>query len=493
VRALPQGGADEAFDFDALDALDDSLAAAPALGSRAVPPHGSAQPLAAPAGFVSMMSQSKRLRIALLVNGSRGDVQPMVVLGRALQQRKYEVLLLVNANHEEFCQANCVRSMAVFADMHWVIENIGGMGTNFIDGTRKGKAAAEQWFRDNPSSCMSAQDALEDFQPDLIICQATTSGPSLHHEMHFGVPAIPVYLHRTCFEYFQEQLEIQPDRPRFYAASKVVDSEALPDCKEFHQTGDFLYEERVNPMDFAKGGSLAHVKEFLAAGEPPIYIGWGSMIAHGLPQEDMLRLALKAVRSAGKRAVILGGWARLDVLGQKLAEGKGGSSEEDQQLAEFARTKICFAPAIPHAWLLPQCCAAVHHGGIGTMQAVLRAGLPSVITPIFADQFDNSRCLEALGAGVGLQDPLPKISWQQLALAISRCLSNKAMRAEARKASFKLQGESGVHLAARIVDDFMKKEVATGKWKASFTQIRGKPMGRQVSKGSSTSDTREAM
>ena len=41
---------------------------------------------------------------------------------------------------------------------------------------------------------------------------------------------------------------------------------------------------------------------------------------------------------------------------------------------------------IPHSWLFPRMAAVVHHGGVGTTAAGLAAGVPSIITPFFADQ-----------------------------------------------------------------------------------------------------------
>jgi hypothetical protein len=44
----------------------------------------------------------------------------------------------------------------------------------------------------------------------------------------------------------------------------------------------------------------------------------------------------------------------------------------------------------PHDWLLPMCCAVVHHGGAGTTAAGLRYGLPTFVCPFFADQVSYS-------------------------------------------------------------------------------------------------------
>merc|ERR1719174_969785 len=49
--------------------------------------------------------------------------------------------------------------------------------------------------------------------------------------------------------------------------------------------------------------------DFLAKGDAPVYLGWGSMIA--VSPEHMARLAVGALAVTQKRGIILGGWAKL--------------------------------------------------------------------------------------------------------------------------------------------------------------------------------------
>jgi MGT family glycosyltransferase len=53
---------------------------------------------------------------------------------------------------------------------------------------------------------------------------------------------------------------------------------------------------------------------------------------------------------------------------------------------------------LPLAPLLPRCDLVICHGGTGTTLAALVAGLPLVLTPQGADQFDNARACERAGA-----------------------------------------------------------------------------------------------
>ena len=134
---------------------------------------------------------------------------------------------------------------------------------------------------------------------------------------------------------------------------------ARPDDWEPHQqvTG-YLFdddEEWTPPQDLV---------DFLAAGEPPVYIGFGSMADH--KPAETTRMLIDAVKRAGKRAVILSGWAKLGLP----------VLPENVHLIKFAS----------HSWLFPQMAAVVHHGGAGTTAAGFRAGVPTIIVPHNADQ-----------------------------------------------------------------------------------------------------------
>ena len=102
---------------------------------------------------------------------------------------------------------------------------------------------------------------------------------------------------------------------------------------------------------------------------------------------------------AGVRAVVLGGWAALSL--DSLPVGP---------LREYAAANVLFyAGSLAHEWLFPRCAAAVHHGGAGTVAAVLRCGIPNIVTPVFIDQFYWARRVQALRVGVGFSEPLRSI------------------------------------------------------------------------------------
>ena len=61
-------------------------------------------------------------------------------------------------------------------------------------------------------------------------------------------------------------------------------------------------------------------------------------------------------------------------------------------------------PYVSFGRLLPHCSAIVHHGGIGTTSQALAAGIPQLIRPMAFDQFDNANRIEKLGCGRWLRN-----------------------------------------------------------------------------------------
>lgn len=102
--------------------------------------------------------------------------------------------------------------------------------------------------------------------------------------------------------------------------------------------------------------------QFLAAGPPPVYIGFGSIVLED--PKRIINVILDAVRTAGVRAIISKGWSDL-----------GGSESQS----------IYWIGDCPHEWLFQHVAAVVHHGGAGTTAGGLRNGKPTTIVPFFGE------------------------------------------------------------------------------------------------------------
>ncbi|MER5885347.1 glycosyltransferase [Streptomyces sp. NPDC001941] len=150
------------------------------------------------------------------------------------------------------------------------------------------------------------------------------------------------------------------------------------------------------------------LEAFLAAGEPPVYVGFGSMAAHA--PEGIARAALDACRAVGRRVVLAQGWA-----GLAPADGAEDcfSVGEVNQQALFRRVA-----------------AVVHHGGAGTTTTAARAGAPQVVVPRIADQPYWAERVTALGIGTAHREPLPTAASLTAALGAVLDAGTRARAAE---------------------------------------------------------------
>ncbi|MDT5145633.1 MAG: hypothetical protein QOC58_278, partial [Mycobacterium sp.] len=121
------------------------------------------------------------------------------------------------------------------------------------------------------------------------------------------------------------------------------------------------------------------VTSWIAAGQPPIYFGFGSMPVGSLAD----RVAMIGAASAllGERALICSGPAEVG------------------DIPAFDHVKV--VRAVNHAAVFPSCRAVVHHGGAGTTAAGLRAGVPTLILWVTSDQPIWAAQIKQLGVGRG--------------------------------------------------------------------------------------------
>ena len=166
---------------------------------------------------------------------------------------------------------------------------------------------------------------------------------------------------------------------------------------------------------------------FLAAGPPPVYVGFGSMA--GTDPEAATRLVLEAL--GGRRAVLATGWG-----------GLSAATPLPDRVYPLAEA--------PHDWLLPRMALAVHHGGAGTTHAVTRAGIPSVVLPFLGDQPFWGERLFALGAA-----PPPILRRRLTAPALAQAIAAAeapAMAATAAELGVRLRAEGGVAQAVSLIE-----------------------------------------
>ncbi|MEV7190046.1 glycosyltransferase [Kitasatospora sp. NPDC093102] len=173
--------------------------------------------------------------------------------------------------------------------------------------------------------------------------------------------------------------------------------------------------------------------DFLAGGETPIVVGFGSMVRPDT--ENVGRIVQTAVRDTSNRAVIVTGWG-----GIKITE-----PSED----------ILVVDEVPYDWLFPRVRAAVHAGGIGTHNAALVAGIPQVAVPFHFEQLMWSEHLHALGVA-----PRPimqrELTAENLTEAIRQATSDSGIARSAARFAELMRPEDGCAEAVRLLEDIQQ-------------------------------------
>jgi UDP:flavonoid glycosyltransferase YjiC (YdhE family) len=112
---------------------------------------------------------------------------------------------------------------------------------------------------------------------------------------------------------------------------------------------------------------------------------------------------------------------------------------------------IYMLDAVPHDWLFPRVAAVVHHGGVGTTAAGLRAGVPSILVPFFGDQPFWAGRVRALGGGPAAI-PRRELSAARLAQAIQEAVADEPLRRRAAEIGALIRTEDGVGRAVTIIE-----------------------------------------
>jgi rhamnosyltransferase subunit B len=195
------------------------------------------------------------------------------------------------------------------------------------------------------------------------------------------------------------------------------------------------------PFLDASAGEVAvspRLQEFLAAGPPPIVFTMGSQAA-----ADTSGFFWKSIHAAallGHRSVLLGKNTPAILASAKL-----------HPLVAVA--DIVAFDYVPYSAVFPHAAAVVHHGGIGTIAATLRAGRPMLLVPLLHDHPHNSTRIAKLGCARVISGH--KYTPAAAAGEIARLLGDQRFALAALAVRQKIAKEDGVGSACDALEEYM--------------------------------------
>jgi sterol 3beta-glucosyltransferase len=415
------------------------------------------------------------MRIALLTHGTRGDVQPYVALAARLQDAGFEVRLAVPPNLTDFVSRCGIPTATISGDSQAILDS--DQGKRWLSSGNVGaflKELGEIMHSQGQDLDRDCQIACEG--ADAIIANPLTEDRALIMAEALGVPFMLGYqfpfcrtgafanpfvttsplpmqlLNRATYALFDQiwwksqrtvlnQMRAQLGLSREHRSTKRrIYDRGAPFIHGFSEhvlprPADWGHEHAVTgywelpPALRERLGEAeppAELVDWLDAGPAPIFMGFGSM-----PVEDpaaMLATTIELARRLQVRIIVGAGWSKL---------------------AEAARhDEIFVIRAVNHEWLFPRCRAVVHHGGAGTTAAGLRAGVPTLICSVFADQPFWGRRMTELG--VGAHVPYRRMSLDALERALRQLLQPEVAQRAAGLGE-RLQQERGVDNAVQAI------------------------------------------
>lgn len=364
------------------------------------------------------------MRIFLQVLGTRGDVEIFLILGRELRRRGHRVILGSSPFYE---------SMVTSADLEWIALGSGSRDelvdvmralSPIEDQRRRVQYYVDHWLKPQlaearaavGSSLAAADYAINNLKMVWRKGSEIMPGATVSYDPPASAARVAHYAPQRIEHggalldlVAMNQALVDPDNawPAAYQFTGFWFSKAAQDWRPDDELVDFVERETA-----------------------PVVLTMGSMVM--LDSATLVDKFRAALRECGRRGVIIGGWSDLGV--------EAGEAEDIMQVED-----------VPYAWLFPRSAAVIHHGGCGTVAAVMGAGRPSILLPRISSQEHFAELLNRQNLTAGVFDA-DRLSVDDLVAAIDRAVSDANIIDSAQRWSRVLARDGGVSAAADIIE-----------------------------------------
>jgi UDP:flavonoid glycosyltransferase YjiC (YdhE family) len=415
------------------------------------------------------------MKVLLAPMGSRGDVQPQLVLGQELAQRGHAVTIAAPPDFRELAAQYGIRFVPIGEPIFPLLQRNRDMTERHPALALPGQIKiVQRYIEDQVGDLLSLPLAF-----DIVIAAGISLGGKLFADK-LGVPHVYCHYTLSALRSSHHPPPVMPvfGQPRFAndlmwrslttlfdatlgsTVNRLRKKVGLPaharSWVEIHGTEAILAQDAVMgelPPDTP--GHTVHVPALVARAEtatplsdllerflrgaghgpstasPLVYLGFGSM-----PSVDSARItqiAVELFEQHGARVILF-------------------SAHDEHDQSELPPGVFVCSDA-DHSVLFPRVDLIVHHGGAGTTATALRSGVPQLVVPHIVDQFFHGRRIAELGVGPA---PVPKAKLS--AAVIAEALKNRSSywaKAQSIRSSIELEG--GAKPAADHLESLVRR------------------------------------
>ncbi|MBS1661427.1 MAG: glycosyltransferase family 1 protein [Bacteroidetes bacterium] len=409
------------------------------------------------------------MKYGIITTGSRGDVQPFVALALSLMDAGHDVTLVAPENFAAFVQGFGIPYLPITGDSERIINTPaalklleGGSVFKFFYHLQKITArTADQSNQDILDACSRLDNLIVSVLPLPIVYSIAEKYHKKCAVVFLSLPPLPTrefpfqaiatkghpWLNKLSYRLLDiSYLVIGRQVNRFRKQIGLPPKNVLKDGLKSNTLAITTISPHLikQPADWPPSAHLTGffyipstqsapnpaLEDWLKQGDRPIYIGFGSI---PVPNPPLLLQILETILPH-KRIILATGWTVFPNLP--------------------THPNLFTTKYTDHSWLLPQCSTAIIHGGIGTIAAILRAGIPSVVVSILADQPINGKLIEQ--KHLGFHIPFKKLTPTRLQKAID-ATQNPQIINNCKAAAAAIQKEDGLKKAVHLIENYFEK------------------------------------
>lgn len=402
------------------------------------------------------------MHVTILALGSRGDIQPYAALGSGLRSAGHRVRfvtfesfapLIAELGLDFHPIAGDAKALVATggADMLGLVWSFTSLAKGYARDLSNPQLGETDLILNQLPGGLYGFDLAEKYKVLMVLASVIPLARTRSHPL-MGFPKLPLPGYNMLTYRLGEQIVWQMFRPVINRwRTQTLKLSPLPLKGYFDQLGTrrfpvlngFSPSVVPRPADWnehihvtgywfpedAQWEPPQDLLNFLDAGSPPVFIGFGSMpIRHPQAVTDVI---LEALKRSGERAILHSGWG-----------GLGDRILPDNVF------RIDYAP---YSWLFPRMAMTIHHGGSGTTAFGLRSGKPSCVVPFVFDQFYWGERIAQLGVG---PNPIPfkKLTVERLQDAIQLGVHDRTINQTAADIGGKIQAENGIENALDVIE-----------------------------------------